>query len=46
MSYHPAKFGGHRNFGSGVIMNLVGHVILQDHVIEGSFHFMSGSFLW
>ena len=36
MSYHPAKFGGHSHSGSGVIRNLVCHVILQDHMIKGS----------
>ena len=34
VSYHPAKFGGHRHYGSGDIMIFVGHVILQDHVIK------------
>ena len=27
--------GGHSYSGNGVIMNLVCHVILQDHVIKG-----------
>ena len=34
MSYHSATFGGHSHSGSEVIMNLVCHVILQDHVIK------------
>ena len=42
MSYHPAKFGGHSHFGSKVIINLVCHVILQDHVIKVSCDFMGG----
>ena len=33
VSYHPPKFGGHGHSGSGVITNLVGHVILKDHVV-------------
>ena len=36
MSHHLAKFGGHSHSGSGVIMNLVYHVILQDHMIHVS----------
>ena len=40
MRYHPARFGGHSHSGSGAIMNLVGHVILQDHVIKESYDFM------
>ena len=46
MSYHPAKFGGHSHFGSEGIMNLVCHVILQDHVIKVSYDVMGGSPLW
>ena len=34
MSYHPAKFGVHSQSGCAVIINLVCHVILQDHVIK------------
>ena len=33
---YPAKFGGHRQCGSGDIMVLVCHVISQDHVIKGA----------
>ena len=36
ISHHPTKFGGHRHCGSGVIIILVSHVILQDCVIKGS----------
>ena len=46
MSYHPAKFGGHSHSGSGVIRNLVSHVILQDHVVKGLCDFMAGSPWW
>ena len=34
-SYQPVKFGGHRQFRSGVIVSLVYHVISQDHLIKG-----------
>ena len=43
MSYHSAKFGGHRHSCSGEKMVLVCHVILKDHGIKGSCDFMSGS---
>ena len=43
VSYHSAKFGGHMHCGSGNIMVLVGHVILQDHVIKGSSDFIGTS---
>ena len=46
MGYHPAKFGGHSHVGSEVIMNLVCHVILQDHEIKVSCDVMSGSPSW
>ena len=36
VSYHSAKFSGHRHCGSGNIMVLIYRVILQDHVIKGS----------
>ena len=42
-SYHSAKFGGHQHCGSGDIVVLVCHVILQDHMINGSCDFMSRS---
>ena len=32
----PARFGSHRNCGSGDIILLVCHVISQDHMIKGS----------
>ena len=35
VSCNPVYFGGHRHGGSGDIMILVRHVILQDHVIKG-----------
>ena len=40
MSYHPAKFGGHKHSGSRYIMVLVCHVISEDQVIKGSCNFM------
>ena len=46
MSYHPAKFGSHSHFGGEVIMNLVCHVIFQDHVIKVLCDFMGGSLSW
>ena len=46
MSYHPAKFGGHSHSGSGVIRNLVCHVILQDHVVTRSCDFVGESPSW
>ena len=36
LSYHPAKFGGHRHCGCEYIMIFACHVILQYHVINGS----------
>ena len=35
VSYHPAKFGGHRHCGSENIMVLMCHVLLEDHVVKG-----------
>ena len=46
MSYHPAKFGGHSHSGSGVIRNLVCHVVLQDDVVKGSCDYIGGSPSW
>ena len=40
MSYHPAKFGGHRHCDSWDIMVLTCHVMSQDHVIKGLCDFM------
>ena len=40
MSYHPAKFGGHKHSGSGVIMSFVCYMTLQDHVISAFCDFM------
>ena len=39
VSYHAAKFGGHRHSGSGDIMVLVCPMISHDHVIRGSCDF-------
>ena len=39
-------FGGHKHSGSGDIMVSVCHVILQEHVIKGSFDFIGESSLW
>ena len=36
VSHQPDKFGGHRHCGSGDIMILVCHVILQGHMIKES----------
>ena len=46
VTYHPAKFGGHSSSDSGVIGNLVCHVILQDNLVKGSCDFMGGSPSW
>ena len=43
MTYQPAKFGDHSYSGSGVVMNLVCHVILQDQVMKESCDFMGES---
>ena len=37
LSNHPAKFGRHRGFDTKDIEILVCHVILQDHVMKGSY---------
>ena len=42
VSYHPAKFGSHSHSGSEIIMILVCHVILQNHMIKGSCSFIGG----
>ena len=44
MSHH--LFGGHWSSASGDIKYLTCHVSLQNHVIEGSSNFLSGSFSW
>ena len=41
--YHPLKVGYHRHCGGEDKMDLVCHVMPQDHVTEGLFDFMSGS---
>ena len=43
VDYYPATFGGHTYFGSDVVMNVACDVILQDHMINVSCDFMSGS---
>ena len=40
VSYHPAKFGGHRHSGSRDIIVFVCHVTLQDDVIKALNDFM------
>ena len=45
MSYYPAKFGCHRDCGSGDLMVLDCHVVLQDHVTKRSSNFIDGSHL-
>ena len=46
MSHHLAMFGEHCSNASGNIKYLTFHVTLQNHVIEGSTNFMSGSSSW
>ena len=46
VSHHPAKFCGQRYCGSGDIMVIVSHVILQDHVAEGWSSIMGRSPSW
>ena len=41
--YYLAKFGGHRYFRSDVVMNVACDGILQEHMINVSCDFMSGS---
>ena len=43
MSYHPAKFAGHSQSGTGVRMILVPNVISQDYVKKGLCDFVGGS---
>ena len=43
LSYNLAKFGDHGHSGSEDIMVLVGHVIPQDHMIQGSRDFIGES---
>ena len=42
ISYHPTKFGGHKDCGGEDIMILVCHVILEKHVIKMSCEFEVG----
>ena len=43
VSLQPGKFGGHRHGGSGDIMFLVLHVVVQDHMAKGSIDLMGRS---
>ena len=38
---HPTKYGHHSHFGSGDLIVLVCHLILEDHVIKDSCDFIS-----
>ena len=40
--YHLAKLGGHGHSNSGDILVLACQVILQSHVIKGSYGFIAG----
>ena len=44
MSYHLAKFAGHRLSCSRDITGLKLHLTLQDHLIKGLYEFMEGNF--
>ena len=46
VSQHLAMFGGHWSSASRDIKYLICHMNLQNHVIEGSSNFMSGSSSW
>ena len=39
-SLQPGKIGGHKHRGSGDIMVLSCHVILEDHVMIGPYDFL------
>ena len=43
VTYHPAKFGGHKHGGCVDIMIWVCQVMSQDHVIKGSYDFVDMS---
>ena len=43
VGYHPAKFGDHRYSTGSNILVLVFHMILQDHMIKGSYDFIGRS---
>ena len=45
ISNHLAMFGGHQSSANEYIKYLICHVTSQNHVIEGSCNFMSGSSL-
>ena len=40
VSYHRAKFSGHRHSGRGNIMVFICHVTLQDHTIKALHDFL------
>ena len=46
LSDHPAKIVDHKHCGSGDIIVLVSHVILQDHLIKAPCDFMGDFFGW
>ena len=46
MGHHLAQFDGNCSNSSGDKKYLTCYVILQNHVIEGSSNFMSGSSSW
>ena len=43
VSHHSAKFRGHEHCGSGVVMVLVCHVTLHDHVTKELDNLMGSS---
>ena len=46
MSYCPDKFGVHSHSGSGIVMNLVCHKILEERLIKRSCDFIGESLSW
>ena len=40
VSYHPAKFGGHKHSGSKIIMNFACKMTLQGCTIKALYGFM------
>ena len=45
VNYHPDMFGDHKHCGSGDMMFLVCHVILQDHETQEPYDFIARSHL-
>ena len=41
ITYHSAKFSGHKHSGSGDIMVFVCYMTLHDHVIKALFDFIA-----